>query len=84
MLLLELLALTLWPVLLGGLLLAIAWGVCALLSIGRPIGPPGDACDYKVRTPASTGVEQGSSNVTRLSEWRTRRAVVCDFERRSP
>jgi hypothetical protein len=75
-LLVELLALTLWPVLAGGLLMAVAWGICALLSIGRGVGSPGDACDYRVATPPSTRVEQGSSNVTRLSEWRTRRGVV--------
>jgi hypothetical protein len=76
LLLVELLALTLWPVLAGGLLVAIAWGICALVSIGRRVGSPGDACDDRVRTPPSTGVEPGSSNVTRLSEWRTRRGVV--------
>jgi hypothetical protein len=76
MLLVELLALTLWPVLAGGLLMAVAWGICALLSIGRRVGSPGDAGDYKVATPPSASVEQGSSNVTRLSEWTTRRGAV--------
>jgi hypothetical protein len=76
LLLVELLAVTLWPVLAGGLLMGVAWGICALLSIDRRVGSPGDACDDKVATPSSASVEPGSSNVTRLSEWRTRRSVV--------
>ncbi|HEY2666898.1 MAG TPA: hypothetical protein VGK51_08670 [Actinomycetota bacterium] len=81
-----LLVLTAWPVLAGGLALGVAWGVVALVGIGGPVGDPGASCDYEVREQPQPGAdwEADAPNVTRLSEWRTRRATACECEHCRP
>jgi hypothetical protein len=81
-----LLVLTAWPVLAGGLVLGIASGVVALVGAGGAVGDPGATCDYEVRKQSERDADSEAevSNVTRLSEWRTRRATSCDCEHCRP
>jgi hypothetical protein len=77
-LVLQLLALSLWPVLLGGLLLLIVWGVCALLSIRRPAGRTSGVADFGPPAPEplpAAGVDPHLPNVVPLADWRRRRAT---------